>query len=392
MCGKHIHLDATHGVAGNMVLGAFLDAGVPLSVVEDALCTIAIDPNRIKQSSVLRGGISSTQISVDSSSDAEHVTYASIQHTINDSTLTVGIKKRILAMFDYIAQAEAKIHQTSVDEVHFHEVGAIDSLIDIVGVAAILEWCKPTSITASVVAMGYGTIECAHGSLPVPTPASLAIAQSGKLKITEGIVATELCTPTGAAIVAANVTSQQSTPSMIPCALGYGAGRDMGSYANLFRVIFSEMDADIETMIQVDVNIDDMNPEFCDYIAEILYAHGAIDLWWTPIVMKKSRPAVLLSVLMNISDKTVIMDQIFSETTSIGVRYHPVSRRVLDREIRDIETTLGKASVKISSQNGQIVTVSPEYEVCKTIAQKQNIPLKEVFNQVMTAWNTKDSK
>jgi hypothetical protein len=332
---------------------------------------------------------------------------------IRDAKLDDGVVARALDMFDRVARAEAKMHEQSVDDVVFHEVGAIDSIVDIVGTAAALAWLAPASASAVSVAMGHGTVHCAHGLLPVPSPAALEILREAGGVTDDGGLPRELCTPTGAAILASTITRWAPMPRMVPLAVGYGAGdASLPDRANVLRVTIGRPvatsaragqgaapgpspaelgDADPDAnpdanLWRIEANIDDMSPEMCEHAAEAAFAAGAVDVWWTPIVMKKGRPALLLAALAPEPVRDAVAATMLRETTTIGVRFDSVARRVLDREIRQVDTRFGKLPVKVGRLDGAVVNAAPEYEPCRAAARAAGVPLKQVFAEVLAAY------
>jgi len=297
---------------------------------------------------------------------------------IRDSALQPGVARRALDIFDRVARAEARLHGMTVADVSFHEVGAIDSIVDIVGTAAALAWLAPVSVTATSVAMGHGTLTCAHGVMPVPAPAALEIMRDAGGVMESGGVARELCTPTGAAILASAVTAWTPMPAMVPVAIGYGAGdADLPDRANILRITAGRVqgrhDAG-EPMWRIEANIDDMSPELCEHAASRAFDAGAVDVWWTPIVMKKGRPALQLSALASESAADAVIGVILGETTTLGVRFDRVSRRVLEREVIEVDTRYGRLPVKLARLDGQVVNAAPEYEACRDAARAHQVP------------------
>ena len=388
MKGKHLHLDCASGSAGDMTLGALLDLGVPVDAVGDALDAIGAGRDRLRIAKVVKHGIAATDLRVDTHGslsgssphvhahdhahdaaahatghhhhhdhdhhhhdhdnggvavtdhDHAHYHYADLRARLTSAALTEGTRRRALDIFDRIARAEATIHGKTIDDVVFHEVGAIDSVVDIVGTAAALDWLAPASVTCTGVAMGHGTITCAHGVLPVPAPAALEIMKDAKGVMTDGGVARELCTPTGAAILAATVTAWGPAPAGTPLAIGWGAGdADLADRANVLRaVVIEPVAAPSQVVWEVLANLDDMTPELCAFAAEAVMAAGALDVWWTPITMKKGRPALTLSALVDASRRDHIVAAILRETTTIGVRYIAYERTVVPRTIVEVTT------------------------------------------------------
>lgn len=319
----------------------------------------------------------------DGSSHA-HYHYADLRARIASAELTPGTRARALDIFDRIARAEAKIHGTTVDSVAFHEVGAIDSVVDIVGTAAALDWLDPRSVTCTGVAMGHGTITCAHGVLPVPAPAALEVLREAAGVMTDGGVARELCTPTGAAILAHAVTRWAPAPSGTPLAIGWGAGdAELADRANVLRATVIEPVAATaaDAVWQIDANVDDMSPELCAPAAEAVFGAGALDVWWTAIAMKKGRPALMLSALAGAEHRDAVVAAILRETTTIGVRYSARERTVVPRSFVEVTTRYGVIPIKVAGDNA-----APEYEACAAAAKAHGVPVKHVYAAALAAY------
>jgi pyridinium-3,5-bisthiocarboxylic acid mononucleotide nickel chelatase len=402
--GLHLHLDLPAGVAGDMTLGALFDCGVPEAVVRDVVAKLPVSGWDLHVEKTLRRGLAGTDVKVlirgkteshhDHTHEHEHghphTHYADIRAMLSSGVLAADVQKLALAIFDRLARAEARLHGTTIDQVAFHEVGALDSIVDIVGTAAAIAWLRPAGVSASPVAMGHGTIKTSHGILPVPAPAALEILREAGAPMVDGDIATELCTPTGAAIVAALATSYGSMPSMTVKAIGYGAGdNDFPDRPNLVRAVLGERAADSRpeaSLLRVEANLDDMIPELCEHVAERLFAAGAVDVWWTPVTMKKGRPAFVLSALAPAPAFEAVCDTILAETTSIGVRFDAVERRLLDRRSETVETPFGPISLKVATRQGKVVNVAPEYESCRAAARSHGVPLKDVYAAALAAY------
>ena len=306
--------------------------------------------------------------------------------------LTGDVRARALSMFSLVAEAEAFLHNIAVEKVAFHEVGAIDSVVDIVGVAAALSWLRPARVTARPVPLGHGFVQCAHGRFPVPAPAALEILRRVGAPVEDGDLDMELCTPTGAAILAAHVEAFSMMPPLVPRAVGYGAGDDDPPHRpNLLRVILGEPfepgrahhPAGEEEALVVEANIDDMVPELCEPLLEVLLQQGARDVWFTPIVMKKGRPAFTVSVLCAAKDYERMVAALFAHSTTIGLRSFVVRRRLLERHAVTLATRFGPITAKVAYHEGRLVNVAPEFESCRSAALRSGVPLKEVYQ---TAW------
>jgi len=326
--------------------------------------------------------------------DHAHYHYAAIRAAIAAAELTPGTRRRALDIFDRIARAEARLHGTTVDNVAFHEVGAIDSVVDVVGTAAALDWLDPVAVTCTSVAMGHGTLRCAHGVLPVPAPAALEILREAGGVMSDGGVARELCTPTGAAILAAAVTRWSAAPSGRPLAIGWGAGdAALADRPNALRATVIEpvasasaLPGTADQVWQIDANLDDMSPELCGPASDAVFAAGAVDVWWTPITMKKGRPALMISALASAEARGAVAAAILRETTTIGVRYALRERSVLARVIREVTTPYGAIPVKVARDGDALWNAAPEFEACAAAARRHGVPVKRVFAAALAAF------
>ena len=402
--GGHLHVDGASGAAGDMFLGAALDLGVPAEVIRAAIDRLGASLD-LRIDRVVRGGIAAVDVGVlaggekvdDFGHEHEHGHghghghgrhYKAIREQVTGAGLDVGVRDRALDIFDRIARAEARLHGTDIDRVHFHELGALDALADVVGAAAALEWLGATSISAAPVAVGGGVTRSAHGKLPVPAPATLEVLREVGAPIRAGDAAFELCTPTGAAILASAVTAWQPTGDFVPVAVGYGAGdRELDDRPNVLRLIAGRRPEPAASMILFETNIDDMSPELAAHAASAMEAAGAVDVWWTPITTKKSRPAWVLSALAPAAKATAVERALFSETSTIGVRRRPVDRLIADREIVTVETRYGAARIKIARIGGEIVNAAPEFDSCVELARAAGVPLAAVYTAALASWS-----
>jgi hypothetical protein len=398
-----------------MILGALLDLGVPRAVVDAALEQVGVGADRLTVARVVKRGIAAVDVKVrvdpepahdhhahdhhahdhhahDHHAHDHHVAHAEIAARIAAAGLAPEVARRSLATFDWLARAESAVHQIPVDRVRFHEVGAIDSIVDAVGAAAALSYLDPIAVSAAPVAVGHGVASAAHGRLPVPAPATVEILRAAGGQMVDGGVARELCTPTGAAILAASVDRWGAPPAMTPLAIGYGAGdADLDDRANVVRALLGAPAGAAERagdeVYRVEANLDDMSPELCEHAAAALFDRGALDVWWTPIAMKKSRPAVLLSALVPAGARDAVVDAILRETTTIGVRFDQVERRILDRGQRVVATPYGELPIKLAWMGGEVVNAAPEYEPCRRAAAAHGVPLKQVYAAVLAAYH-----
>jgi hypothetical protein len=294
-----------------------------------------------------------------------------------------------LDIFGHVARAEARVHGMKVEDVSFHEVGAVDSIVDIVAVAACVHYLAPDRITCSRVPLGRGFTWSQHGRIPVPAPATLFILE-GVPVVASGLEK-ELVTPTGAGIIAALVDEFVEIPSMTPTAFGHGAGtRRLPDRPNMVRAILGESEAqatglDMSEDLVIEANLDDMSPELCGHVAQVLLEAGALDVWWTPILMKKGRPAQKLSVLCAFEHRSVLVETVLRETTTLGVRFSPVCRLKAERSFSEVETPFGSVRVKVGLLAGEVVNVAPEFESARAVAASAGVPLKLVLNAAIKA-------
>lgn len=308
--------------------------------------------------------------------------YAQIKEIIKSSSLSQIVKESAIKMFHIVAEAEGKIHNKPLEEVHFHEVGAIDSIVDIVGCAIAIDYLKVDKIISSPIEVGYGTLKCAHGIMPVPAPATTEILKGVDMKSEN--VPFEATTPTGAAIIKANAEEITYKKNFTIKKIGYGIGeKDNPNMANALRVILGEIDKPIEEEYLLECNIDDMRPEEQEVLMERLFKEEALDVFYNPIFMKKQRLGVKLSVISKAKDKENIKDTIFKNSTTIGIREIEITRTKLDRKEELIDSKFGKVPVKVSYYKGEILNVKPEYDNCKEIAYKEDISINDVYNEIL---------
>lgn len=393
---KAIYLDCFAGISGNMFLGAMLQAGVPLGYLEKELQKLPMaDEFRLEVSEANQKGIHALYVDVKLTAAEHHGHHHHVHRTLKDirelleqAALSMAVKQQALAIFMEIAQAEAKVHGKPVDEVAFHEVGAVDSIVDIVGAAICLDYLEIEKVFVSKLVTGSGFVQCAHGLMPVPAPAVAELLLGWQTE--PGMEQKELVTPTGAGIVKALGTYSEGLPKGFTAAgIGYGAGSHELSMPNVLRLYLGEYNGVTESrLVILEANIDDMNPQIYGYLYERLLNAGALDVWTTPIFMKKNRPAQMLSVLMEEEKKQVCAGIIFAETTSIGLRVMPVGERLeAARHLAKVETKYGLVNCKVSAWEGSLCSVTPEYEDCRKLAEEQRIPLKIVQQEAIRAFN-----
>jgi uncharacterized protein (TIGR00299 family) protein len=378
---KILYFDCFSGISGDMTLAALLDLGLPQSKLVEELKKLGLENYSLEIRAGNRNGIAALALEVRVGPHEEHHRHFSdIQAMIGKSSLGSRVKETSLAIFRRLAEAEARVHKKKVDEVHFHEVGAIDSIVDIVGTAIGVHYFQPDRVYASELPMGRGFVQCQHGRLPLPAPATLEILKGYPVKSVE--VEGELVTPTGAAIVAALSSPVPSFPALAVQKIGYGMGKkEFPDRPNLLRLVLGESsDAhQVDQAIVLESNIDDMNPEFYEHLMDRLFQKGALDVSLAPLQMKKNRPATLLRVIAEEKDAELLTELILQESTTLGVRSYSVKRKKLPREVREVETRYGKVRVKVSGE----VRFQPEYDDCRRIALEKGVPIQEVYWEAM---------
>jgi uncharacterized protein (TIGR00299 family) protein len=381
------YFDCFAGVAGDMVLGALLDAGGSAEALRAGLAGVPVDPFELEVTGVERGGIGATHVRVRARRSPVIRTWAYLRGALGEADLPAPVRERSLAVFGRLAEAEAQIHRKPVDQIHFHEVGAVDAVVDIVGSALLLHELGITEVWASAVATGTGLARSEHGVLPVPAPAVLELLRG--VPIYSGGVAAELTTPTGAAILAATADRFTELPPMRVAAVGYGAGsRQHDELPNLLRVVLgerTEAGAAGDSGLVLEANLDDMNPELAPWVLDRLFEAGAADVWFTPIHMKRGRPGVTLSVLCAPGTDAAVRELLWRETSTIGVRGLPVRKWMLERRVIAVGVPGGKVRVKLGLDDGRVVNLAPEYADCARLAGETGRPLKDVMARAQAA-------
>ena len=379
--------DCFAGISGDMNLGALIDLGVDSNYLKTELEKLNIQGFNLEVKKDQRRGISGTKadVIIENPENEKHRHLRHVEEIVNGSLLPEHVKINALKIFDLIAVAEAKIHNISKERVHFHEVGALDSIADIVGAAICLDYLKVDKVMSSSIQLGGGMVKCAHGIMPVPAPATAEIVVNVPVKT--GLVNYEATTPTGAAILVATVDEFTDKIDFPITKTGYGIGNRDSDVPNVLRVFLCEdvdnkKDVSTENAIVLESNIDDMNPEHYDFILELLFKIGASDAWLAPVIMKKSRPGVTLSVLCKEELKEKMKEIIFSHSTSIGIREYKVKKNMLRRVESTVETVYGQVRVKQSFFNGTMVRSKPEFEDCKKLAEKHRITISDVEKEV----------
>jgi pyridinium-3,5-bisthiocarboxylic acid mononucleotide nickel chelatase len=387
---KTAYLDAFSGLSGDMIVGAILDCGADFGELERAINSMPLAGYRLSTRRKTLSGISALKFDVEVTEPQPERHFGEIRALIDASPLAATVKHRAISIFELLAQAEAKIHNTTPDRVHFHEVGAVDSIIDIVGTAWGLEHLGVGDVIVSPLPMGNGFARSQHGIIPVPAPATVELLSGFPMKIGDG--AHEMVTPTGAAVLRA-----LARPAEIPLnfeveKIGYGAGaRELEDRPNVLRLMLGHERAafDSDEMIEISANIDDLSPQIYDHVMNRLFDAGARDVTLTPTMMKKSRPAVTIGVIAEAARRDAIAEIIFAETSTIGLRFHAVGRLKLYREIHEVETRWGKVRVKVSGAHGrEPATISPEYDDCRRIATEHKVALRIVMEEAREAART----
>ncbi|MFQ5878669.1 MAG: nickel pincer cofactor biosynthesis protein LarC [Dehalococcoidia bacterium] len=382
--GRIAYLDCFAGASGDMILGALVDAGAPLASLRAELAKLPLSGYRPEAARVRRAGLAATQVVVTVEEPQPPCTLREVTAIINGSGLPAADRERALAVFRRLAAAEAKVHGLPVEEVHLHDVGAVDAIVDVVGAVVGLRLLDVEELYASQLPVAGGSVASRHmATLPLPAPATLEVlAQAGAPVISDGPASGELVTPTGAAIVATLARFQR--PAMALQAVGYGAGsRDPSGYPNVLRLWLGEAAAAPAPSLRLlETNIDDTTPEVLGYVLERLLAVGTLDAWFTPIQMKKGRPAVTLSALCSAEAEAAVVGEMLRETSTLGVRVHAVGRHEAERETVSFQSSLGPAAVKVKHLPGRPPQPAPEYEVCRRIAQERGLPLMEVYRVV----------
>lgn len=389
-----LYFDCFAGASGDMLFGALLDAGAPLDKIRAELAKLPLRRYELRTERVMKRGLSALSLTVDVEEKSQpHRHFQDIENMLLQSGLQERVREMSVRIFRRLAVAEGKIHNKPPAHVHFHEVGAVDSIVDIVGTAAAIHFLGAEKIKASALHTGGGFVRCAHGELPVPAPATLELVK-GFPVYSRGIEA-ELLTPTGAAILT-TLAEFGPLPAMTVENTGYGAGKKDLEIANVLRVIVGSTQgapaASGETVIVLEANIDDMNPEFYSYVMEKLFAAGALDVSLQPSHMKKNRPGVHLTVLVAPPKETGVLDVMFRETTTLGIRRTTAEKLMLPRRHVTVATEFGPARIKLGGTETETLNAAPEYEDCLALAREHNVPIKTVYAAALKAWGLAQSK
>jgi len=384
---KIAYFDCFSGASGDMILGALLDAGLSLEHLQQELAKLELSHYEVGRTDVVKNGISGSQALVHVEQDHHHHHHrhlADISAIIEKSTLASAVKKDSIRIFTRLAEAEAKVHNTTKESIHFHEVGAMDAIIDVVGGVIGLHALGIEAIVCSPLHVGCGTVECAHGVLPVPAPATAELVR-GKPVYSSGVQG-ELLTPTGAAILTTLADDFGPLPPMTVECIGHGAGSADRSIGNMLRVFIGtapqpDKSFAMEQTATIETTIDDMNPQMYDYLIEKILEMGALDIFCTTVQMKKNRRGTLVTILCRPEMVTVLSDLLFRETTTIGLRWRLDNRFTLKRDIVSVETRFGAIACKSATHGDEVINIKPEYEDCKRVAIEQRVPLKTVLEE-----------
>jgi hypothetical protein len=404
---RTLYLDCFAGASGDMFIGAMLDCGLDFELLKSELGKLGVGGYELSLTRVDRSGISASKFDVHIHADRhnhghhhdhhhdhhhhhDHRHLSEINRIISSSSLDDRVKDRAQAIFQRIGEAESKIHDIPIETVHFHEVGAIDSIVDIIGACIALDALKIDRIVASPLHVGSGTFVCAHGTYPVPGPATTELLKG--VPIYSRDIEGELVTPTGAAIVSTLAEGYGQMPMMRVDRIGYGAGtRDYPKFPNALRAIIGELEEDADrtpaTVTVIEASIDDLNAQVFGHLMERVLEAGALDIFYTPVQMKKNRPGVLLTLLCKPEDRQRMCDIVFRETTTLGVRHRTEQREILKREFVEVETEYGRIRIKVSrAKDGRVMNSSPEFEDCRSAAEKHQVSLRDVQTAAMQAF------
>ena len=381
---KIAYFDCFSGCSGDMIIGSLLDAGLDLEVLKKGLGGLNVSGYQLTAEKVKRSSIVATRFTViTDKTEHHHRSLSDILQIIDSSQLSNNVKKKSSAIFQRLGEVEAKVHGVGIEDIHFHELGAVDSIIDIIGTVFALEVLGLEHLYSSPLPVGSGKISTAHGILPVPAPATLQLFADAGVPLTpfpeSNALTGELVTPTGAVLLTS--LAGFTKPGMVIEKVGYGAGsKDFAGWPNILRIWIGEKisGSNEDGLVLLETNIDDMNPQIYGYLMERLFAEKAADVWFTPIQMKKNRPAVMLSVLAPSDAETKLTEIIMRETSTLGIRSRTVSRHMAHREIIEFDSSLGHARVKIKRFGHDLIDVFPEYDDCRQLALERNMPLHEV--------------
>lgn len=386
-----VHVDPVSGASGDMLLGALVDAGVPLATLEEAVAGLGVGGWDLAAEDTTRGGLGATLVRVHAPEDGVVRTWSHVRELVEAASLDPPVRARALATFRRLAEAEARVHRTEPERVHFHEVGALDAIVDVVGVCAGFAALGAERVTSAAVPQGVGMTRGAHGLIPVPAPAVLELL-AGAPTYSTGVAA-ELCTPTGAALLAEWVDEWTDLPRLRITRVGYGAGtRSLDERPNVLRLVVGEpaVSAGAAAALLLETTVDDLPGELVPPVLDALRAAGADDAWARPVVMKKGRPGLELTCIAPPAAGPALRRVLFRETTTLGVRGRIVEKWALDREWVEVDVAGHAVRLKIGCLEGEVVNVAPEFDDCAAAAAATGLPLKEVVARARAAWRPDD--
>jgi uncharacterized protein (TIGR00299 family) protein len=384
---KTLYFDCFAGASGDMILGAMVAAGVDPDYLRRELSLLNVEGFKVNFEIVNRAGLSATCARVEIAEEHKHRHLSDIKQIIDASGLSDRVKQRAVQIFTRLAEAEARVHNEPIDHVHFHEVGALDAIVDVVGAAICFDALQIERFVSSPLHVGSGMVQMAHGRFPIPPPAVTELLKGVPFYSTE--LKGELLTPTGAAIITTVCDEYGPIPQMATESTGYGAGtREYQGFPNVLRVLIGETEASLpidERLWMIETNLDDASPQIIGHVMDRVLDLGALDCFFTPVQMKKNRPGVLLSVLCAPGEKEAVMKLLFLETTTLGVRSYQVNRRALQRSVVRVETQYGPIDVKVAHLDGRVVNEMPEFEQCRQAARAADVPVKVVEDAARVA-------
>ena len=378
-----IVFDPASGASGDMILGALLDAGAPLSAMQESVSRLGIAGVRIRSEAASSGAVRGTRVTIDAAPDQPARDWQGIRQLLTDSALEAPVRDAALAVFESLAEAEARAHDEPIERVHFHEVGAVDAIADVVGACAGLAALGAERVVSYPVAVGAGWVTASHGTMPVPAPATANLLAAKQIPIRPNPPGAEtpgeLLTPTGAAIL--GTLAEWQVPTFTPIRGGYGFGTKQLPWPNALRAWVGEVndEASAGGEVLLETNIDDMNPQFFELLTERLFAAGALDAWLSNATMKKGRPATIVSVIVPEARREAIERTLIVESTTIGIRATPITRTRAPRAFRSVTTRWGDVRLKLRGWEGRVISAAPEYDDCLRISREQGIPIREVW-------------
>jgi len=386
---KTLYIDLISGASGDMFLGAFIDAGVSVNSLSKELAGLGLDEFELQSKKVTKNGFGATKVEVLVGKGPPERHLPEILEIINQSSLPVPIKEKAGAIFQHIGEVEARIHDKKLEEIHLHELGGTDTIVDVTGTLLALDMLEISSIHASAIPVGSGFIQGAHGQIPLPAPATISLLQG--MPIYGMDIQAELVTPTAAALLAALVEDFGPPPAMRLETVAYGAGTRDLPIPNLLRLLIGKPSAakglEVQRLITLETNLDDQNPEVYSYLMERLFQAGALDVCLIPLQMKKNRPGIQIQVLADPAETELLKSILFQETTTLGIRENPVDRFSLPRQIQPVTTPYGEVRVKVSQTPTGKIKISPEYEDCRKLALEKKVPLQEIYQAAIAGCN-----